>query len=43
MLDNTPGADMLEFFPDMMGDLFLLLGDGHREIVSVGVIEWWIE
>lgn len=32
MLDNKPGVDMLEYFPQLIDGLFLLLGDEHREI-----------
>ncbi len=32
VLDSKPGIDMLEYFPQLMDGLFLLLGDEHREI-----------
>ena len=32
VLDNKPGIDMLEYFPQLMEGLFLLLGDERREI-----------
>lgn len=32
VLDNKPGVDMLEYFPQLIDGLFLLLGDEHREI-----------
>ncbi|KAK8794162.1 hypothetical protein WA171_003287 [Blastocystis sp. BT1] len=32
VLDSKPGIDMLEYFPQLIDGLFLLLGDDHREI-----------
>lgn len=32
VLDNKPAIDMLEYFPQLMEGLFLLLGDERREI-----------
>lgn len=32
VLDSKPGVDMIDYFPQLMEGLFLLLGDEHREI-----------